>query len=218
MPPPKTNTSNFLDSVIGYSESDCTKRGRITKNTKEMQVGAAYDIRVRTTAPFDAVRFRVLRGSILPPARPPGTAHDLPRLGTRRFAVADHLYAIDEDVAHAGGELLRMVVGGVIGDRGGIEHDDVGEIAGSELAAILELEIVRGQRREAAHGIGERRHVLVAHVTAEEAREIAVGARVRLEFQEHAFGRVRALVRTERHPGLGKTELHVVLGHQKVYR
>ena len=44
------------------------------------------------------------------------------------------------------------------------------------------------QRGQAAHGLLERDDVLVAHVVAEEAREVAVRARMRAPLQEHALG------------------------------
>ncbi len=87
-----------------------------------------------------------------------------------------------------------------------------------EFAAIAQFQIVRGQRTQAANRIAQRIDFFVAHVFAEETRHVAVGARMRLEFQEHAFGFVRTFIRAERHPRLRQTELHVFLRHQEIHR
>ena len=93
---------------------------------------------------------------------------------------AQHLDAVDEDVAHAGGILVRLVEGGAVGDRRRIEDREVGKIARRaarrgrampRLAAGSEV-----SRRTASC---ERDQPLVAHIVAEQAGEIAVGARMR---------------------------------------
>ena len=50
---------------------------------------------------------------------------------------------------------------------------------GLEHAAVLEPEVGRRQRGQPADRVGKRRDLLVADIFAEEAREIAVGARMR---------------------------------------
>ena len=45
------------------------------------------------------------------------------------FAILEHLHAVDEHVHHAGGVLVRLLVGGVSAIVLGIEDDDVGEVA-----------------------------------------------------------------------------------------
>ena len=60
--------------------------------------------------------------------------------------------------------------------------------------------------------------LLIAHVAAEEARERAVGARMRVAQQERTFRRRRLGVRADVHPGLRQAELHVLFRHQEVRR
>ena len=59
------------------------------------------------------------------------------------LAVAQSDRAVDEDVAHAGGVLVRLLEGGVVGDGRRVEDDDVGEVAGREAPAVAQL---RGSR------------------------------------------------------------------------
>ena len=51
----------------------------------------------------------------------------------------------------------------------------------SQAAAILQLEALGRLARQAADRVLQRHHLLVAHVAAEEAREVAVGARMRID-------------------------------------
>ena len=62
---------------------------------------------------------------------------------------------------------------------GRVEDDDVGEHALAEEAAAVELEVRGRQAGQPADRLLERDHLLVAHVLAEQPREVAVGARVR---------------------------------------
>src|SRR5882672_3805747 len=56
--------------------------------------------------------------------RPPQCAA---RLRSCVLAVFQYMRAIDEHVFHAGGELMRLLEGGAIGDGLRVEDDDVGE-------------------------------------------------------------------------------------------
>ena len=60
------------------------------------------------------------------PTRPP---HDPSGLRAGVLAAFQDLHAVDEDVAHAGGELLRLVERGVVRDLRRIEDDEIGEAA-----------------------------------------------------------------------------------------
>ena len=89
------------------------------------------------------------------------------------LAVLQHLDSVDEDVDHAGRELHRLFVGRLGADGGGVEDDDVGEVAGGEEAAVGDAEVLRREGGHAAHGLGEGNHFLVADIPAEEVGEIA---------------------------------------------
>src|SRR5690348_1454074 len=78
----------------------------------------------------------LVAGASARPARPSWTAHEATRLGAGMLAVLQHLYAIDEHVLHTGRELLRLFEGGMVLDRGWVEDDDVGVIAGPQPAAL----------------------------------------------------------------------------------
>jgi len=89
--------------------------------------------------------------------------------------VEDEL-AVDEDIVHAFGELIGLGEGGVVDDFGGIENGDIGEEAGLEEAAAVEVLALRGQGSDFADGGFEREQMLAADVVAEEARHGAEGA------------------------------------------
>src|SRR5438067_13118069 len=57
------------------------------------------------------------------------------------LAVFQNLDAVDEDVFHPDGVLMRFLEGGAISDRGRIEHDDVGEHSLFQTSAMIEAEI-----------------------------------------------------------------------------
>ena len=50
---------------------------------------------------------------------------------------------------------MRLFERGAIGDRGGIEDDDVGEHAGPEEAALFELEVRGGKAAQPVNRLGE---------------------------------------------------------------
>src|SRR5688572_21193885 len=70
--------------------------------------------------------------------------------GVGVFAVPENHRSVDDHIPHAGRVLMRLLERGAIGDRGGIEDDDVGEHAGPEEAALFELEVGGGK---AAHPV-----------------------------------------------------------------
>ena len=112
---------------------------------------------------------------------------------------------------------MRLLVGRAIGDGFWIEDDDVREVAGSEPSAFLDAQRGGGQRRELPDRLFERNDVLVAHVFAQQTREVAVRPRVRAGLDEHAFRRHRGGVRPEAHPWQLDLPFYVVLGHQEVH-
>src|SRR3546814_13225228 len=110
-----------------------------------------------------------------------------PLFRTGVLAVAQDLHAVDENVVDAGRVLLRCGISGVVGDRRRIEHHDVGEAAGLEATAVGQLPVRGGQAGEAGDALGQRHQPAVEPVVAEEAGDVAVGARVRARTQ--AVGR-----------------------------
>ena len=74
------------------------------------------------------------------PSRPP---HEAAGLGAGVLAVLQHLHAVDEHVAHSGGQLLRLFEGRVVLDLRGVEDDDVGIIAGLKRSTLLDPEVRR---------------------------------------------------------------------------
>src|ERR1043166_5775180 len=64
--------------------------------------------------------------------RRPPAAQVATRAGGGHGAVANDDLAVDEDVTHADGVLVRVVVGRPVGHGRGIEDGDVGEGAGRE--------------------------------------------------------------------------------------
>ena len=65
--------------------------------------------------------------------------------GARVFAVLQDLNPVHEDMRHAGGKLARLFEGGVVGDCLGIKHDDIGEVALSQAATVLDLQVGGGE-------------------------------------------------------------------------
>ncbi len=113
---------------------------------------------------------------------------------------------------------MRLVEGREIGDLRRVEYRDVGVAALRQATAILQLEARGGQARQAPNRVLQRRHLLIAHIAAQEARKRAVSAWMRVAQQERPFRRRRLGVRADVHPRLRQAELHVVFGHQEVRR
>src|SRR5581483_67389 len=116
---------------------------------------------------------------------PPRTADDAACRGAGVIAVLEHLRAVDPDVADADRILMGFVVCRAIRDRVRVEDDDVGELACGKAPTIFDLQRVGRQRRQLSNRFFERDDVLVAHVLAEQPREVAVRARVRSRLEEH---------------------------------
>ena len=68
----------------------------------------------------------------------------------------------------------------MVADRRGVEDHDVGEEAAGDAATPVEAQVVAGERAEAAHRVRQLREPFVADVVAEQPRERAVRARVRV--------------------------------------
>ena len=100
------------------------------------------------------------------PPLPPRPAYDSARCGAGVFAVFENLHAVDEDVDHAGGVLVRSFEGGVVGDLLWIEDHHIGEIALFEHASTFEPE-VRGRESAPPADARERRR----EIRRQEAQE-----------------------------------------------
>ncbi len=106
------------------------------------------------------------------------------------FAVPKDLAPVHEDVAHPDGQLLRTVESSAVAHCRGIKDGKVGKIACLERSAVADAEIGRREGGEAADRLPEWDKLLVAHIAAEKASEIAIGARMRARLQEYALWRL----------------------------
>ena len=93
--------------------------------------------------------------------------------------------------SHAGRILMRLGVGGVVLDLGRVEHDDVGKVARLQQAPLRQPQVRGRQAGQLADGLFQRNDLLVAHVLAQQAGEVAIGARMRLRQQKRPLGRRR---------------------------
>jgi len=75
--------------------------------------------------------------------------------------------------------------------------DDVSGEADLEEAAAREAGGLGGERRHLADRLFESEDFLVAHVLTQNAREVAVSARMGVGFQKNALWRLRGFIRTE---------------------
>src|ERR1044071_5437384 len=144
-----------------------------------------------------------------PPQRPA-------RLRPRMLAILEHLRAVDKDVLDADRVLVRLLEGGAVTDRLGIEDHHVGEHAALQQAAMVQPQVRRGQARQSTDGFADRDDLLVAHVPAEQPSKIAVEARVRRALGKDAFRRHGGSIRAEGHPGLTDLLLDVLFTHEEV--
>ena len=134
------------------------------------------------------------------------------------FSVLDDLHAVHENVFHAGRILMGFFKRGVVCDRRRIEYDHIGEHSLLEKSAMIETEVGCGQAAQPMNRIGHRKNLFVAGIFAERARKVPIRARMRIGFQENAFGRLRRFVRAERDPWLSELFLHVRFGHEGIDR
>src|SRR5680860_599802 len=79
--------------------------------------------------------------------------HAHPRTGIRVGAIPDNGCSIDEDIADALGQLVRIGVGGVIDNRVRVENHDIGEHAFPEESAIPQSEAIGDGRAGLADGV-----------------------------------------------------------------
>ena len=70
---------------------------------------------------------------------PDGPVNDAAWSGGRVSTVLQHRHAVDQDVHHPCGELMRLLVGGVVLNPGGIKNRDVGVVARCESPPLARL-------------------------------------------------------------------------------
>ena len=75
----------------------------------------------------------------------PRTPQGATRLGASVFTVFKNLHAVNENVFHANGVLMRLVERRAIGNRRRIEHNHIGKHSLFKKTAMIEAEIGGGQ-------------------------------------------------------------------------
>src|SRR5438128_2068521 len=109
-----------------------------------------------------------------------------PRQCAGDFPVSKHGRPVDDHVADSLRVMMGIFVGRNVANRLWIEDHHIGLHSGAEDAAITELPSRGGERCHLAHRFLQREEMFVADVMAEDARESAVGARVRTDFAHHS--------------------------------
>jgi hypothetical protein len=94
------------------------------------------------------------------------------------LAVLEDLAAVDEDVDHTGGVLVRIGEGGMILDCGWVKDHDIGVVAGREAATPVQLKVGGGQRGQPTDRLLQRDEPFVTHILAQEPGKGPVGAGV----------------------------------------
>ena len=98
------------------------------------------------------------------------------------LAVSKNLHAVHENVFYTDGVLVRFLERRPIGDGRGIEENDISEHSFFNETAVIKTEIGGGQPAQSSDRLSHRDYFLVTHIFAENARKIAVGARMRIRF------------------------------------
>src|SRR6266446_5266344 len=105
------------------------------------------------------------------------------------LAIFENLYAVHEYVFHANRVLVRFFECRAVCDRCRIKDHHVSKHSLLEKSAMIQTEIGGGQSAQAMDCVAHGKNFFVAHIFAEHAREIYVGAWMRVRFQENAFRR-----------------------------
>ena len=119
---------------------------------------------------------------------------------------------------HPGGVAVRLGVGRARLDGARIERDDIRKVAAGDAAAARESKRPCREVGEAMDRVLERNDLLVADIVAQEPRERAIRARMRMRTQEHALRRGRRFVRAEAHPRQRDLPTQVLLGCDEIAR
>src|ERR1051326_1200810 len=143
------------------------------------------------------------------------TAHHASRSSIGVLAGLQHLDAVDEDISHSGGILVRRIKRRVILNSVGIEHHHIRVVALPQPAAPLQPEVVSRKRGQPPHRLRDRNHAFVASVLRHPTRKRAVRPRMRARLQEDSLSRQRTGIRAKRHPRQRDRFAHVFFGHRE---
>ena len=111
---------------------------------------------------------------------------------------------------------MRLVVGSVILNGGGIKRHHVRKIAFAQATAIGQRQGFRRESAEATDGLLGRDDFLGANIFGEHAAEIPVSARMLARQKEDPFGRRRVGIGSEADPGQSDLTADVVFRHQEI--
>src|SRR5438034_2183160 len=98
--------------------------------------------------------------------------------GTSMLALVDHHCAVYDDVRDSHGVLHGVLERGPIDHRLGIEKSNISGHPRPEQTAIVEAGNSRRQRGHFANCVGQRQHMLLAHINSQYPRKSSVEARV----------------------------------------
>src|SRR5579859_6941111 len=93
---------------------------------------------------------------------------------TGMCTVLEYLHAVHEYVGNAGGQLMRLFIGGIGIDRCRIEDDDVCVIACPELASALEIQAGGGQAAQFMDRFFEGNDFFIADISPQEFGKVAI--------------------------------------------
>src|SRR6266516_2005381 len=80
------------------------------------------------------------------------------------LSVFDYLDSINKDVLHAHCILVRILVGGFVGNGRGIEDNHIREVALFEEASKIEYEVSLRQTASSSHRFSQRYHFFLPHL------------------------------------------------------
>src|SRR5215470_12089104 len=106
--------------------------------------------------------------TVLTPQYRPGAAAPI------EAAVLDYHRAIEDDGLDAARGLVGRARRPVVGDRPGVEHDQIGGQLRRDAAAIVQPHTLGVEAGHAAHGVGQAEQLELAYVPTEQAREGAI--------------------------------------------
>src|SRR5260370_9036545 len=139
---------------------------------------------------------------------PQGSGWCRPSMST----IFKNLNAGDENLFHANGILMRLLISRLVDNGFRVEEDDVGEVAFLEESAVVQPQVGCREMRHLADGRFERQKLLLTYILAEHAGEVAVSARMGHRPEKHALGRLGSFVRSEANPWQAHQLADVFLG------
>src|SRR5438552_18207187 len=97
----------------------------------------------------------------------------LARQGTRELPLIHREPAVNEYIPRPNRIVMRLIEGRFVAIRFGIEDDEVGVVAGLEIAALGQVQNIGGQSTRAAEGLFERNDFVRQRIEADLAGEAA---------------------------------------------